>query len=311
MSNQPEVLAPTSAALLSQLRGELKAAEAASRALIAAGKKPGPGTGFPKLDNQINGFLSPGIHTLLAAPGIGKTALALQFAAQPGCPAVYVTSEMSRVELLRRIASRTSKTFYPKMSGGTLSEAALDIVLDAAEAAAPQLAILDATEAPKRPDEIKADAERLKDHFKSDHILIVIDSFTDWARSLAFSSGAQETEYKAIEVGLTSLKRLASLLRAPVLIVVHKNRNSQGTSGAENLFSAKGSGNFEYVSETLWSLDPAENSQSGFNGNDGNKTPVTLTLAKNRYGSRGAKVGFTFGGRFMEFTEVGKEELAL
>lgn len=310
MTNQQtetEVLTPTGAALISQLAADLLNAEALSRSLRASGKAPGPKTGFPKLDREINGFLAPGIHTLLAAPGAGKTAFALQISAQAGCPALYITSEMPRLELMRRVISRTTQTFNGKLSGGNLSDSELDSLIKKAETAAPSLAFLDATENPVPPTAIIQAAQDLKAAFDSDHVLIIIDSFSDWALGLAFADPTEaKTEYQAIEAGLTSLKRVSALLAAPVLCVAHKNRASQGKGSEETLFAGKGTGRFEYVSETLWSLDPtADAGTPGFGGNDGNKTPLTLTLAKNRHGQKGAKVTFDFEGRLMEFVETG------
>jgi replicative DNA helicase len=295
MSIHNEIMPPTGAAILSQLAPELLAAEALSRSRSDSGKAAGPISGFHLLDAAMNGFLAVGLHTLLAAPGVGKTAFALQIAAQCGTPALYVTAEMSRLDLMRRVIARTSRTFTGKLSGGTFSTNELGNLIETAIKAAPSLAFLDATVEPVNAAAIVTAAEDLKAHFGSEHVLIVIDSVTDWAASNA--GGAPE--YQATEAALTALKQISARLSCPVLGIAHKNRNAQGKE--ENLHSGKGTGRFEYVSESLWSLDPVEEK----NNETAIKKPVILTLAKNRHGIRGAKVKFDFEGRLMEFVQSG------
>ena len=108
-------------ALLGDLAADFLAQEAIAREAVASGKAPGPITGLEILDEEIGGFMARGVHVLLAAPGAGKTSLALQIAGTCGCPALYVTSEMPRVELLRRIIARTTRTYLGKLRGGKMS----------------------------------------------------------------------------------------------------------------------------------------------------------------------------------------------
>ena len=287
------------AALLSDLKAEFLAAEALSRELKLSGKAAGPKTGFTRLDNEMNGFLAPGLHTMLAAPGAGKTAFALQIAAQCGCPALYVTAEMGRLDLMRRVIARASREFLSKFSGGTLSEAVLLGHLLQMEAAAPMLSILDATATPATPPKIIQSAEALKKKFDSEHVLIIVDSVTDWANGIASLIPGSSTEYQIMETALTSLKQMSALIPCPIIGIAHKNRNSQNGSAESSLFSGKGTGRFEYVSESLWSLDPTEEKSNAM----GDSKEVILTLAKNRHGAKGAKVHFKFEGRLMEFRE--------
>ena len=67
-------------ALLGDLANDLLAQEAIAREAVASGKAPGPTTGLSTLDEEIGGFMARGLHVLLAAPGAGKTSLALQIA---------------------------------------------------------------------------------------------------------------------------------------------------------------------------------------------------------------------------------------
>src|SRR5262245_6513362 len=85
------------------------------------GTPRGPLTGLATLDQQLGGALAPGLHILHGQPGIGKTAFGLQVAASCGCPALYLTLEMSPLELLRRIAARETDTFLGRFRTGELS----------------------------------------------------------------------------------------------------------------------------------------------------------------------------------------------
>ena len=80
----------------------------------------GPVTGFAQLDNELSGYLAPGIHVIQAAPGAGKSAFCLQVAASCGFPALYVTAEMGVLELFRRTVARETETFLGRLKSGEL-----------------------------------------------------------------------------------------------------------------------------------------------------------------------------------------------
>jgi replicative DNA helicase len=64
------------------------------------------------------------------------------------------------------------------------------------------------------------------------------------------------------------------------------------------LHAAAGGRGFEYKAESVWSLEADQNAETH------SKVPVTLTLAKNRHGSRGAKIELSFHGALQRFTEA-------
>jgi len=293
-------------ALVSDLVADLLFEEAASRDARAAGRVPGPRTGFEALDREVGGFLAPGVHTLLAAPGAGKTALCLQIAARCGCPALYVSAEMRRVELLRRLIARETGEFLGKLRGGQLDGERLRLLACRAAAQTPQLALFDAQEAAMlpggagaSPNAIAARAVALKERFESEHLLVVIDSVTEWA-PLALGGealGGASSEYALAEAAVNGLKNLASVLRCPVIAIAHRHRAAQG-AGADRLHGAKGTGRFEYVSESVWDLERDLKNRP----NQNECSFVDLTLLKNRYGAVGTTVRFCFEGRVQKFS---------
>ena len=75
-----------------------------------AGRRPVP-TGFPSLDEILNGGLVPGLYIMGAVSSLGKTALMVNIAdniAASGTDVLYFSLEMSRYELMARSISRIS-----------------------------------------------------------------------------------------------------------------------------------------------------------------------------------------------------------
>lgn len=293
-------------ALVSDLVADLLAEELCARQARAAGRAPGAVTSFEPLDRELGGFLAPGVHTVLAAPGAGKTALCLQIAASCGCPTLYVSAEMRRVELLRRLIARETGEYLGKLRGGLLDIDRLNSLACRAAAKTPQLALFDAQEAAGSPEgggatvsALAARVAALKAHFESDHVLIVIDSVTEWAPLAVMNdpSTAGVNEYALAEVAVNGLKNLASVLRCPVLAIAHRHRAAQGKD-ADRLHGAKGTGRYEYISESVWDMErDQQNRPPG-----GESVYINLTLLKNRYGAVGGTFRFCFEGRIQKFS---------
>src|SRR5690349_126228 len=105
---------------LGDLLGEWEADAHAAYAARVSGQARGPVTGLLRLDQELGGALTPGVHIAHGQPGAGKTAFALQAATRCDCPCLYVTAEMSPLELLRRIAARVTETFLGRLKSGEL-----------------------------------------------------------------------------------------------------------------------------------------------------------------------------------------------
>ncbi len=293
-------------ALVSDLVADLLAEELCARQARDAGRAPGAVTSFERLDRELGGFLAPGVHTVLAAPGAGKTALCLQIAARCGCPTLYVSAEMRRVELLRRLIARETGEYLGKMRGGILDIERLRSLARRTAAQTPQMALFDAQEAVGYPEgggatvsALAARAMALKDRFESDHVLVVIDSVTEWAPLATMNdpSSAGVNEYALAEVAVNGLKNLASVLRCPVLAIAHRHRAAQ-SKDADRLHGAKGTGRYEYISESVWDLErDQKNLPPG-----GEAVYIDLTLLKNRYGAVGGTFRFCFEGRIQKFS---------
>jgi len=295
------VLQTPNPALLGDLTAELLSQEEIARIARETGNAPGPVTGLSLLDEEIGGFLARGLHVLLAAPGAGKTSLALQIAGTCGCPALYVTSEMPRVELLRRIVSRTTRTYLGQLRGGKMGADEIALRVKRAATACPMLALYDATIATATVADIQQKAEALRQRFDAQHILIVVDSMTDWAMSTANSlPDAQADDERIIaERALNGLKALTTNLPGAVLAIAHRNRAGQNAGGSNKLHAAKGSGRYEYIAESVLDLERDTGQEPDVN----HCTEAKLTLLKNRHGGAGIEIPLRFEGRVQTFTE--------
>ncbi len=117
MTPTPEPRVPQAVALSDLLHAWNQEAEAA-HAAFTSGTPRGPVTGFKSLDQALSGFLAPGLHIIHANAGCGKSALCLQIAATCGAAALYVSAEMSALELFRRVIARTTSTFLGRLKTG-------------------------------------------------------------------------------------------------------------------------------------------------------------------------------------------------
>lgn len=254
----------------------------------------GPVSGLPRLDRELGGAFTVGLHVLTAAPGAGKTALALQVACSCGCPALYLTAEMAPLELLRRIAARVTGEYLGRFRSGELPPERARDLFEQAAASAPMLAILDATTAPVAPKTLPDFAQASRRlAAENPHLLLVVDSVHAWARGWK----AEAAEYDALNFALAELREVAQKLGAAVLAIGERNRaNPSG-----GLSATAGTRVFEYGSETLLGLDREKDARPDANG----VLEVKLTMEKNRNGIPGKTLELRFMGACQRFTEAG------
>lgn len=279
-------------------------ADAAAAAEARANQVPrGPITGLPKVDQALGGCLAPGVSIVHGTPGIGKTAFALQTAAECGCPALFVSCEMPALELLRRVTARVTGTFLGKLKTGELHPAESLALARRAVAAAPDVALLDATAGAVPPGSDPAGrpwtaATYIREcaaatRGDSRHLLIVVDSVHSWAEAVTPSL----PEYEALNAALAALRTLAGELRCPVLAVAERNRASMERGG---LSAGAGSRKIEYGAEAV--IDLSKDGDEGENAVG--EVKIALTLAKNRHGTLGKKIPLLWTGRLQKFSEV-------
>lgn len=280
--------------LVSQFVADTDAAALALR----TGRPRGVITGFKRLDENFGGYLAPGIHILQAAPGAGKTAFALQVASDCCFPALYISTEMGLLELFRRLVARSTSTFLGKLKSGEISGKEAERLALATAQKLPHLALMDATQCFADETSILENANNLRERFKSNHVLIVLDSLQMWARSARGVGGLSDvTDYDLINSSLKTGSRIGLKLQAPILAVAHRNREGNKKDGG--LHASKGSGDLEYTAETVIDLTRKSDTPDA-NGD----TEVKATFHKNRHGVPGLSFSLMFSGRLQSFRET-------
>lgn len=286
----PPTDGPPRLARLGDIVDDLVAEAAAAYEAKVTGRPRGPVTGFERLDSELGGSLCPGLHVLHAAPGSGKTAFALQVAAQCGYPAVFVSCEMSLIELLRRHVARVTQTYLGRLRTGELPPDAVARLARHAAASAPNLYLADATHGWAPPTLLE---EWMEVVAQDGRLLLVLDSVHSWSEQAQIEA----SEYDRLNLALGSLRSLAQRRQCPVLVIAERNRASMSSGG---LSASAGSRRFEYQAESVLELNREGDGEPDLVGRP---VPVTLRLAKNRNGSPGRRIPFTFNGGFQEFRE--------
>jgi len=286
--------------LLSDLLGEWDEEAQAAHEARQSQTLRGPITGFKKLDEDLGGCLSPGLHLVHGQPGTGKTAFALQVAAQCGFPCLYVTCEMAPLELLRRHTARVTRTYLNRFKSGELSpRESLELARRSA-AAAPHLALLDATRAGAGTTFVSqcveaVRARALEHGADARHVLVIVDSLHSWAEGVAASAvshaagrAGESSEYEVLNAALLGLRGLSHAAHCPILAICERNREGMKSGG---LSAGAGTRKLEYGAESVIDLSRVdEREEAGAGAN------VTARLVKNRSGAAGKETRFLFHG---------------
>ncbi len=286
---QPE---PARLLRLSQVLGNaLQDARAAYDARVS-GRQRGPVSGLPSLDREIAQAFAPGVHGVHGNAGAGKTAFALQVAANCGAPCLYVTCEMAPAELLRRHAARATGTYLNRFKSGEMPPGEVEkLYLQACEAA-PDLAFLDATRTSATAGHIIQCAQATQG--AAPQVLVIVDSLQSWAEGV--SEGATASEYEGLNLAVKALRNVAHALKCPVLFISERNRDSMKSGG---LNAGAGSRKIEYGTETVIDLDRDLDEEADGAG----EVAITLRLSKNRHGAAGKKIPILFHGALQRFRE--------
>lgn len=251
------------------------------RDAFQAGRQTGPITGLPKLDRILGGRLETGIYVLHAAPGAGKTALALGIAAGCGVPALFVSAEVGALEILRRLIARTTGEYLGRLKSGELTGNTVRGLAEKTAKALPLLSLLDVASGSAPTEHLATVMDSVRhapgvEMAKGDGSLMIVDSAHTWAARM----WPDKEEYPRLGLALEELESLAKRMDIPVLVIAERNRASMKNEGQS---SSAGSRRFEYAAEGVIGLEPVEKDTGD---NDDWKT-VKLTVSKNRHGSCG------------------------
>jgi replicative DNA helicase len=263
--------------------------------ITATGRSRGPRTGLATLDRLLGGHLPPGLYVLHGEPGSGKSALAWQMAADAGCAALYVTTEMSALELTRRHVARRARKPRRSLLDNNYPISEEKRMADfATKEGCPY--IIDACAIPASMAVLTLWLQMMRNLTQSTHQVCVIDSLHSWCAPFASESGL--TEYDSLNAGIMALRELSSTYATVFLVLSERNRFSMQRGG---MSAGAGTRRIEYGADVLMELS-REDADKRREGSGVER--IELKITKNRLGPAGAVVPLSFMGDTMTFSEV-------
>ena len=190
----------------------------------------GVDTGFNDLDSKTSGLHNSELVILAARPSMGKTAFAMNIAENvtlgQGVPTLFVSLEMSAIELADRLLCSVARVNGHRLRNGTISqEDRLKLVNKAATLSEAPLFVDDS---PSRTvTEVAAAARRIKRR-EGRLGLIVIDYL-----QLIEPDNPKDPRQEQVAKIARRLKGLARELQVPVLCLAQLNRQTE--AGKENI----------------------------------------------------------------------------
>lgn len=271
----------------------------------AAYLKPAPilKTGFESLDEHLFGGLRPGPHFLMAPPGLGKSAFALNVSlnvARRGGRVLFCSIEMSRQQCLARLSSclsadvrtglapvswsdwekggkETARRFYQAVRSHGEPEGMAVVDADQRVRAmrelrrvAPGLAVSDG---PGISDCSVLAATAREGRAAGLNLLVI-----DYLQRLRPPQGLDDADsVRRVAETVQSITELAKSLQIPVLVITSMSREA-AKSGKPSLFAAKGAGDIEFDAVSMWQLTrTGETATNGMRG-------IALHVLKARVG---------------------------
>ena len=279
-------------------------------------------TGFSTLDRALDGGLYEGLYIVGAISSLGKTTLITQIAdqiAQAGQDVLIFSLEMARTEIIAKSISRHTIQLILETGGDTrnaktsrgittgkrwekYSQAERDLI---------RSSLLRYSEYADRIyiSEGVGDigAEQIRETIRK-HILftghtpvVVVDYLQILAPYSERATDKQNTDKAVLE-----LKRISRDFKTPVIGISSFNRANYREAVTMEAF--KESGAIEYSSDVLIGLQLSGAGEKGFDANEAKKKnprQVELVILKNRNGSTGDRIDFSYYPLFNFFEEAG------
>lgn len=241
-------------------------------------------TGIAGLDKALDGGLHAGLTVLGAVSSMGKTSLMLQMAdtlAAAGRNVLFITIEMSRMELIAKSAVRGTKERARPLLDGRLPENKVRSLISAYRKKTGGRVELWEPDAPLTP----AFLDEKVSAFCAQHENPVL--FLDYLQLVA-PARAGMTEKQTADAAVAMLKQLARRYDMPVMAASSLNREAYRPGSAEPGLSAfKESGSVEYSADLLLVLKYRTDADRE------NKTAprhLALIILKNRFGATGESI---------------------
>ena len=252
-------------------------------------------TGFDLLNQATNGW-QKGNHIILAArPGRGKTAFALNLAANANlykpCNVLIFSIEMTGIELTKRMIATKCQIDFGKVQRGTLEPHERKILNDAYKDFQKLPIMVDDSTNTLR-DIIGSCRKRKKAGKPID--MIIID-YLQLIRHKASHNSNREQDVSEIS---RELKSLAKEMKCPVISLAQLNRGIESRSDEPKLSDLRESGSIEQDAEIVAFLHGQNTGRKDDAGID--IIDLFLIIAKNRNGKT-TKIKMKFAGEYQKW----------
>jgi len=274
-------------------------------------KSKNPTTGVPSgflgLDEKTAGFQREEFIIIGARPSVGKTALALNIAANIAIhnkiPTAFFSLEMSSHALVQRIISSEANVMGHKLRTGFLSTNDFTGIIDAsADIFESPLYIIDMPNG--RIEDIRTQARRMRNQQQPVEVI-----FIDYL-GLIVSDNKKQQRFEQISEISRSLKSLARELHIPIIVLCQLNRDAQFE--VPTLANLRDSGSIEQDADLVLFLHrPVPKNRK--NKDDDAPAPVDfiptdLIIAKQRNGPIGT-INLELVTKYAKFAPLAKERM--
>ena len=277
-------------------------------------------TGFPMLDEVLDGGLYEGLYIVGAISSLGKTTLVTQIAdqvASKGHDVLIFSLEMARSEVMAKSISRHTIMEVLRTGGDTknaktvrgvtagkryekYSNTEKELITNAVQAYSGYAKHIYITEGvgDLGVQQIRETVEK-HTRYTGNTPLVIVDYLQILAPANERATDKQNTDKAVME-----LKRISRDFKTPVIGISSFNRDNYNNAVSMQAF--KESGAIEYSSDILIGLQLKGAGDKDFDPTEAKKKnprAIELVILKNRNGQTGAKVPFEFYPMFNYFVE--------
>jgi replicative DNA helicase len=253
-------------------------------------------TGFVDFDQMTGGLQKSELIILAARPSMGKTALAMnmaEYAALNGTPVLFVSLEMSAIELGDRLLCSVARVNGNRLRNGTITQEERRKLVNAAAQISQAPLFID--DSPSRTmTEIAANARRLKR--RQGLGLIVVDYL-----QLIEPDNPRDPRQEQVSKISRRLKGLARELAVPILCLGQLNRQVESTSSNKpQLSHLRESGAIEQDADVVMFVHREEYYMTNEEDREQVRGQAELLIRKQRNGPTG-DVKLTWNHEFTRF----------
>ena len=241
-------------------------------------------TGLPLLDAQLGGgMFKQGLYIIGARPGMGKTTLAINIAenvAMSGKKVLFVSLEMSRVQIMAKRIAISSNLRYTELMTGKLSAPEANIAISTAERLSSRPLFLADTAA-------MTSSDILRNAKSVDGLDLIIVDYLGLVRPS--TEAMSRPRYEQMTEISAQLKAMAKTLNIPVLVLCQLNRENVNRAGARpQLTDLRDSGAIEQDADAVILLHRKDYYEAAKEGYEAPAIEeIELIVAKNRHANTG------------------------